>query len=341
MSESAQPAPVMVRRAKHAGASYDATIQACSAVIAHGGLDHIAHFTSGIFDFAIDPPEGGDQDAPDSGPAALDRAGERLNLAVTRLAAACQPLDSGPLIRVVVQGESGALFQYLKLAGQNLFGLVLDGRPTAVERADRQMAQVTEMAASRMGAESLNWGGFRSRAESGQLWQAYQSVPSPRSADSPHIERGGDVMPEAAASACQSALHPDDLHYVGVYRNGLLTWAADIFDDPALATFFQTVTPQLRRSACAELVRQVQLQSRRFAQLLEVARSEQLTRLVLDVARGAVYIFPLSGEHWLAGMTMNQKQVERTDQRLGALRARTLELGLAPSSFTPTTQPAG
>jgi hypothetical protein len=321
-----------LHRADHAGAAYDADIAECRKVLSERGglgLHYVAHVTSGIFDFALDVP-GPRPTAPDMR-AAFESAGRQLSLAAAQLDSACEPLDSGPLIRVVIQGENGALFQVLKVAGQTFFGLTLDGAPGTVDRADQQLARLAESAARRVGATSLLWGGFRTREASGELWRSYE-------AESPALPPGrpyaaasiASSVTDSVADACRDALHRDDLHFVGIFQHGEPAWRADIFDDPSLAPFFQRVTPESRRRSYDRLIRLVNMHIRRFSQLLTLVRSDQLIRLVLDVARGAIYILPLNdGEH-LVGVTLVQSRVEQADRKMRALR----------QNLVPPTAPA-
>ena len=127
------------------------------------------------------------------------------------------------------------------------------------------------------------------------------------------------ALSNSVAQACREALHRDDLHYLGVFRRGQLTWRVDIFDDPALAPFFQRVTPWSRRRNYDRLIRQVNLQVRRFRHLLALVSSHQLIRLVLDVAHGAIYVLPLSGDEYLVGVTLTRSQAEQADRKMIAL----------------------
>lgn len=301
-----------LHRADHAGAAYDADIAECrAAVSAQEGLDYIAHVTCGVFDFAI---AGAVTRAATD---AFDRAVRRFSLVVAQLDSACEPLDSGPLIRVILQGGNGAVFQVLKVAGQTYFGLTLDGTPSTVDFADRRLARLAESAARRIGAVSLRWGGFRSprHDDSPGLW-----LPSPAAANiTPFVTGQDSIFTPSAREACRRALHRADLHYVALYRLGQPSWCADIFDDPALAPLFQRVTPTDRRQGYGQLVRHITLQARRLRQMLTLVRSDHLVRLVLDVARGAIYVLPLNEDNYLVGVTLYQEQVEQTEQKMRAL----------------------
>lgn len=310
----AQPAGPQTRlhRAEHAGVAFDEDISECrTAVSARDGLDYISHVTCGVFDFAVE--------ATDIRAAAnaFDRAARQLSLVVAQLDTACEPLDSGPLIRLVLQGGDGAMFQMLKVSGQAFFGLTLDGTPGTVELADRRLAELAESAARRMGAASLKWGGFRS-AEHTDPGDPGLTVPG----IDPFVSGREDAVAVATREACRRVLHRADLHYIAVFRLGQPAWCADIFEDPALASFFQRVTPTDRRQGYARVIQHMTLQVRRLKQLLSLVRSDRLVRLVLDVARGAIFILPLDEDDFLVGVTLNQARVEQADQRIRLLHGQ-------------------
>lgn len=314
---------VLLSRAEHAGAAYAQDLNECRAMLDLSGLHYLAHLTTGIIDFDFGFPSRW-QDGPDL-PEAYQRAGRQFGLAVTLLESACEPLDSGPLIRVVLQGEEGAMFLVVKVAGQSFFGLTLDGAPAAVDRLDWQLVALADAASQRVGASSLRWGGFRVREDSGDLWLPYVVQPRQQRTAAPHVadygpRSGLSETAEELTAPCLEALHSHDLHYVGIFRHGQPVWRADIFDDQVLAPLFQRVTPWSRRRGYERLVRQVSLQSRRFRQLLALVHSDSLNRLVLDVARGAIYVLPLDDDASLVGVTLIQAQVESTDQKLRRLR---------------------
>jgi len=322
MFDAAEPASAAaesrVRCAEHASGTYDADIAACRTIaFADGALHYVAHITSGVFDFALNCL--GKQPSSHDLPKAFDRAGRQLSLAVVQLDETCKLLDSGALIRVVIQGDSAALFQLHIRANQTFFGLTLNGSRQCVDQADHQMTKLSESAARRLGRESLNWGGFEEREASGELWNMYKPAPSAHIAVSPYVARSGYPMPDAVSQACRAALGFGQLHFVGIYRGGRPVWCTDVFDDPALAPLFQRVTPEARRRGYARLVSQVQLQSRRFEQLLNVVRSDHFTRIVLEVARGAAFVLPLNEDDYLVGATLDHAGVKPADQQVQAL----------------------
>ena len=308
-------------RAEHAGPAYNQDIEDSRAAVNERiGLDYVAHFTYGIQDFALGAPgrwPDGEATIP-----AVEKAARQLSLAIIQLDEACAPLDNGTLIRAVLQGENGALFFILKVLGQSFFGLTFNGDQGTVGQADARLAVLGASSAARIGSPSLDWGGFREREQSGELWQPYQGGSAPADGAPVTVTQGRHgPLPDPVTAECRRALHPDYLHYIAIYHRDELLWAADIFDTPELAPFFQRVSPAARRRGYRYVVSQVDQQFRRFRSLLEVMRSERLVRLVLDVARGGIFVLPLAGDDLLVAVTLQQSRVESADRAARALRA--------------------
>jgi hypothetical protein len=320
-----------VRSANHAGDEYRQDIKDCRDVVTrHVGLDFIAHVTSGIWDFSVHslPPESRSEP--------FEQASRQLSLIVARLDEVAGPLDSGPLIRVVVQGDNGALFHIVKVVGQNFFGITLDGTPDTVERVDRDLAEIANKAADRVGSPSLFWGGYHKRGDSLDMW-----LPGTTPPPEEHPARSDATAEQSAVTdevkrRCSAMLDRNDVHFVGIYRGDRLVWRADLFTDSALAALFQRVTPASRRRGYDRLLRQVMSQASRILQLLALVRSGLLTRLVLDVARGAIYVLPLGDhEHFLVGVTLLQPQVDAADKKMMKLHHELTETAFRPSGALP------
>jgi hypothetical protein len=305
----------LVSQANHADEAYQQDIADCRAEVnKRAGLDYIAHLTSGIWDFSVHSPG-----------AALrreefDQAARKLNLVVARIDATAESLDSGPLIRVVVQGDNGTLFHILKVAGQSFFGAALSGARDLVDRVDLQLAQLADRAAHRVGSSSLLWGGYRKRGESGDIWIPGDNVPTSGFPVYPDAAAGRLAVTAEVVRLCSAALGRNTVHFIGIYQQDTPVWQADLFDDPALAPLFQRATPAIRRHGYDKVMQQVMMQWGRILQLLSLVHSDQLTRLVLDVARGAIYILPLGGQgYYLVGVTLVQTQVEDADRKMTVL----------------------
>lgn len=125
----------------------------------------------------------------------------------------------------------------------------------------------------------------------------------------------GVGLPASVTEPSRAALHPDNLHFVGLYQRNTLLWCADIFDTPVLSPFFQRVSASARRRGYSRVVHQVNMQFRRFRQLLELVRSEDLVQLVLNVAHGAIYVRPLSAGEYLVAVTLIRSRVPETGHK--------------------------
>lgn len=323
MTSTAEGAPARPRvwRADHAGEAFDRDIDAALALVEDSrGPHYLAHSTYGIRDFAVGSPGGWPVPAAE---AAFEDVGGALNLIFTQLDRACEPLDSGPLIRLALQGTAGALFEFSKVPGQNFCGIAFGGDPEIARHADRALADLTRESLERLGGTSLDWGGFRDRDSSGNLWIPYQGGSGASSDGSPDTTVSGDAgaLPGRVADLCLSALSPEDLHAVGVFRRDQAIWTADLFGAGELSPFFERVSGPLRRRGYARLAHDIRLHYPRFRRLLDITGSARLTRLVLDVARGAMYLLPLADDHYLGGVTLIQSRVDRTDQKLRRLHS--------------------
>lgn len=316
---SPDPAPVgldpIVDRAAHAGTKYQEDINDCDRLVAQRtGLDYISHISSGVWDFSVHYP------SPRLQPDGFDQVGRQLNLVVTRIDATAEQLDSGPLIRVVVQGEDAALFHILKVAGQTLFGVTLDGAREAVDRADQELAHLADRAAARIGSPPLLWGGYLSGGHAEGTWLPETTRAGEDYPDCHERATGLPPVSELVARRCRNALAGRDVHFIGIYRRDTLLWRTDILADPALGSLFQRVSPADRRRGYDKVMRQVTMQASRMTRLLSRVGSKRLTRLVLDVARGAIYVLPLAdGVHYLVGVTLLQHRVREADAKMTAL----------------------
>ena len=307
-----------------ANEAYKRDIVDCREVVARGaGLDYVAHLTAGNWDFSV---QKADSELPSKD---LDQACRQLGLMVARIDATADQLDSGPLIRVVVQGNGGALFYVLKVAGQNFFAATGNGARESVDRVDRELAGLADRAAGRVGAPSMLWGGYRKRGQTGDQRLFGVSKPTAEYPE-PERRRGRKTVNEVTAGRCIRALDHNNIHFLAVYWRDAPLWRADLFDDTALAPLFQRATPSGRRNGYDKVLQQVMLQRGRLTGLLALVRSGRLTRLVLDVARGAIYILPLDNEHYLVGVTLLQDRVEEGDKKMTALHRELMATAFGP-----------
>lgn len=329
----------VVSRATHASREYQPDIVDCCEVVdRHTGLDYIAHLTSGTWDFSAH------LESPYVQAREFQQAAKQLSLIVNRIDSTAQQLGSGPLIRVVVQGSNGALFSILKVEGQNLFGATLEGSRAAIDQVDRDLAELADRAAHRVGSTSMLWGGYRKRGATGEWDRPYgePDAATERYRLRPGTAAGQQAIPAEVARLCSGVLDYEDVHFVGVYRGDTPLWRADLFADPPLASQFQRVTPTTRRRGYGRVMHQVILQADRINRLLAVVNSDRPTRLVLDVARGAIYVLPLGDrEHYLVGVTLTQTQVDSADRKMTALYQQLAMMPFRPDGVLPSRPGSG
>lgn len=312
------------RHAPHIGPSFRADIQACEeALLDTSALRYLGHFTNGVFDFAVEVNE------PASWTGDLDRVGRLMCHSVEEFDEVCAPLDCGPLIRVVLHGSEGALLHVVKVGGQSVLGRSGPGEPQA-KQADRRIFQILEAAAERIGAGSLNWGGFRDHSTLRGLGHygpgtdaLDRSIPVTKTRNRQAPAPGGTVE-----QALEDSLSLRHLHFAGVYDQGTMIATADILDDPGLLSYFQRVSPDSRRANYEKVARQVWMQTGAVLnRMLRQAGAGPMYRLVLDVARGAIYVAQLGGGRYLLAVTLDQRLVEDADDRFSALLTQLLDAG--------------
>ena len=322
MTEAQQPAlterEVHVERAKHARAPFDTEITAAESVVGEiPALRIVAHFTSGVFDYSVARSaerRAADDQALAPGTGRSARIGQRLDAAVVDFDKVCRVLDCGALIRVVVQGEHGALLHYLKADGQTVFAYAAGDSVSEIRRADRGIAGLLVNVARRRGVSSLNWGGYATEeTELADNPATGEPDSSPGSRWVARPSRGSTV--QQAAVIAQSALDVQGLHYLAMHRDGQPLFERDILDDEELAGFFQRVSPLARRIGYTETVRTVGLQARLLNLLLARMGAGNLVRLVLDVARGAVYVMPVGPRTYVTGVTLLQSRVDHAEAK--------------------------
>jgi hypothetical protein len=319
MSERSAPKPdkdVRTEQADHAGPAFAPQIRDCADTVrAIRPLRCLGQLTNGVFDFAVSaagawPGEG-----------SMERIGRELDLCVRDLGRSCAGLDSGPLIRVVIQGRRGALFHMLKLSDQCLFACSEGGAQDQVDDVDHRLFDILERTFARLGMVSLNWGGFRPVAEdfageAGTVLSHEDRVPSSTVGWQRVPRLAGRVELRRSQALLQAALDPDGLHYVALFQEGHLLLAEDILDHPNLVEYFQRSSPFSRREAYQSVALMCwRYQSRRESLLEENGLGPEV-RLVLDVARGALFFLPVSEDLTLVGVTLHQNRLLRAEADL-------------------------
>ncbi|MFD0318180.1 hypothetical protein [Streptomyces flavalbus] len=307
-----------VRRAAHVTDDSDVFIGLCEDALSVGGLHHVAEYRWGVFDYSVDildrlPGSQGGGFGGDDLDVRRDRfirLGRQLHYVLGRMDHVLRSVDSGRLIRSVLQLGDGAVFHYYFRADDYLTGYSL-GAGTA-DAGDRAMADLVGRFRQEMGLPVMNWGGFGSEDD----------PPRERTVvKEPHrIVEGdwGSTEPELLAR-CAEAVSPDGLHYAGCVGPGIGRLSADVFNDPSLSRFFGGLTRDQRRTRYAELGDRLHYVVARLNQSLRAIVPGSLSRVVLDVEEGALFYVDRPGDHFLLGVTLDQSQVARADQQMNAL----------------------
>lgn len=295
-----------------------------------GPLHHLARVADGVADPTFNEldrlvSDGDSPMAPAPRAAEVEPASTRdvLLLLDQRMVAAAadldrmlQPARSGDLIRLVAQSDRGACFCYPLGPGAFLVGaLVTSGqrRPGAhprgfpeVDVADQKMSTAVATLRSLISLHSQNPGGFEEAAR--QVTRRHSTRVRVYGAEHHRM------LP-----LCRAALSPDDLHYVGLVERGTLRFAVDVFDDEALAPYFDLVHVAVRRRFHDTFAATLGAVANELGRIVWPLLGSRLARVVFDVEQGAIYFVQITDVTYLVGVTLNQSRVSHADRQLDAL----------------------
>lgn len=125
---------------------------------------------------------------------------------------------------------------------------------------------------------------------------------------------GGRGIDRILASV-EGQVSTEDLHYVGYHVEGECWFSLDVLADADLPTD-DKVSPERRR---AQYLRHGLKLNRLMVGLNQEFRSIDsgiLLRVVLDVERGALYYYWIDDVRFLIGVTVDQSQVHKADQKM-------------------------
>jgi hypothetical protein len=300
------------------------------ALVAGTPIRYLAHYRFGKIDLSADdlPPRPGPGE-PELTLPALERAGQRL---ISRLSQADEELsylNTGPLIRLLVQTAEGALIcdsiipEHCLVAA--VTGVPAPGQPVcrqqAVRASDHELSRRIDELRAQHHHQPRDYGGYNGVS----LTDEAPTVPfAPGEPRQPAMRR------------CLETI--TGLHYLALFHRSELVEDLDRFEEPAVQAALAASSPRSsRRSAedCRWQYRQVGLRMpemlSRLTVVLDPVLGERLIRLVADVERGAIYVYPLPGHHFVLAVTLMQELVSVVEDGVAQL-ARHLESLMGPGA---------
>ncbi|MET8234618.1 hypothetical protein ABZS77_28470 [Micromonospora sp. NPDC005298] len=298
----------------------------CRGLLLSGcGVYHVAHYTSGVLDFALDllahpSAPSSDETDPAQRREAYRRVGAQLVYRVSELHRRLGELHTGALIRTIVQTRTGLVFCNSVVGNEHIVGFAAVPGADADAVADPDRVSAVDRAAAHLATDLRRL--LRQRSQNPGGWEADTdgAATSPGTAGEEFRPyRSGAPTPDGTLAA----LRPQGLHYLSHHRMGDQQWAVDILDHPDLEPFFNRgITVADRRDRYQRLAGDLSLLALQVGRDLRRAVAGYVTRLVLDVEMGAVYYYRLSPDDYLVGVTLDQDWVARADDELAAVARR-------------------
>lgn len=276
------------------------------------GLAHTANFIDGMFRFAVE-----DADLTAEDRRLHDQIGGRLGPTFAKIDSWTASLDGGRLIRLVLSCDTGGVYYISLRPGETQFGVARKG--AAVERGDRQMAQISDRVRELYSLGPENLGGYSTSAP------ALPDVPGP----APLLFEAPGADPRLVEIG-RRGVSPLDLHYLSGHRGGDHLFSTDVLADDGLGTYFRKVSVAEHRKRYEEIFLASRQLVRSLAYRLGTALRGRPVRLVMDVEQGALYYRRLPDDLALFGVTLRQKNVWDADRRLETIIDEYLGGGSAP-----------
>ncbi|GAB3139399.1 hypothetical protein GCM10027290_08520 [Micromonospora sonneratiae] len=328
----------------HFGPAHRVAFEMCRQDLRDGRrLTHLAQYTGGVCDFTLDLT--GD---PTGDPASYrpletyQDAGRNIAHDMADLDEELQPVQSGDLIRLVLQADQATIFSFSVLRNRFLVGLVPtppadSGRSLApqvpvVRAADVAISELANRLRGSVSQRPTDYGGWlwlgeRYLAEGYTSHLVHQSLPSQpeepvqsppeEPAQSPSAGPDDDVQRQL--ERCRRALDVEDLHFVAICRHGTVSLSVDLLDDDRLSPFFGAITVEQRRRFYHGFGTRVEARLRALLRSVYPAIGRRLSRAVFDVEQGALYCYPLGPGEYLLGVTLDQNRVGLADDKAARL----------------------
>lgn len=228
---------------------------------------------------------------------------------------------------------------YLGIAGLILavFGFTVTFRPDLVVRGGPVVETAISALAPTLGLLLLASGGYLVREQRKRAAEELD-FPGPHNVASPRTVRVGDSTvslwksdiftehpgAQTVVDLCLPYLNIADLHYIAYYSpGGECVFYVDCLDDDGMSRYDVRDTPERRRQYERQ-GRTIRHVASRLDRRLVVLNSGPIVRLVVDIKKGALFLYILESEGFLIGATLDQRQVDPADNKLSDLANKIL-----------------
>jgi hypothetical protein len=327
------PAPV-ARYASHVDAKFAVTRDACRlALIQSPELHYLGHYTDGAYDFSYDRL--GDI-AGQLDPMDCERMGVQITNAVRGLDRMLREARTGALIRTVVHGQQGLAVCNSALPNEHVVGFsqapsVLPAEEIVLSQlcGARKVDEILSILVTKL-REQVSLGsqdpGSWISAKPGDV--PLPPVDAPLDSEHCIIEGTAD---ERIKQLFMVRVAPGDLQFVAYCHNGRAEFLVDQFDDPQLGPYFQEISVVERRLFYQNMCHQFPMIVRKFGRMTASVTGSRVQRVVLDVEQGGLFYYRITPGRYLIGVTIDQRRVASTDDKVGEIALRCRDNPVAPN----------
>ena len=289
------------------------------ALDVEGAPQRILHLISGI-------------EQPDTPPECVGEPHTRVARLVSLLFfeenRALEDVQTGNLIRLIVEGEHGAIYCLAIQRRRHLIGVLTgDGSPEAVDAANRVMVRLVDDVRRGIGLSSQNPAGLATPQGEGAPEVPFDGNRNGGGAPPVTTVRGPDADP-AHRELLLDVVAPDSVQWVALVRGREVRVAVDCFADGRMDDFFVLAGQEARRRFYTDLAGAGCLLMNRVSRIVRPVVGGPVRRIVLDVEEGTVVLHRLGPQEHLMGVTLDQERVAAVE---GLLRRVVAALSVVPA----------
>jgi hypothetical protein len=295
------------------------------------GIDYLAHFRNRVFDFSADLL---DEREIETEVAEVADGAERFRVAcfhvtgqfayaMLRYDERFRGLNSGALIRLVVQGSAASMFGCSIIPFECLVAVsravvdrqqestnLLLARRNSSSSADIALSAFATRLRRRLSLGSQNPGGYEPHGQSPVAGPAISPI--------------GGLTRDWIAQLFRGVVVGTDLHFVAYSANGNVLVTEDCLDREDLEPFSAQLTVSSRRRRYLELSAQVPGWLRELSRTTQPVIQGGVERVVFDVERGAIYVYRVAPNEFIIGITLVQHTVSGVDDVMAELTSQIL-----------------